>query len=355
MRTLLAFALTLGALGASPAQACIDEVLHGRELMDRPHARGRPTVVQVGYDVIDVREIDGQSQTFAMDLYFWLQWTDERLAFDPAVIGDETCRIDPHQIKEGGHFWNPHPEFINLRSESRRGNELFTVSEDGAVYFERRFTGTFDASFELTRFPLDEQELPVFLESFYPRSEVIFEPVEENRGDALDNTIDTIDLPAWGVLGVHAEEKVFTWESDADSDFSRYTYSIQVERRFGYYLWKIVVPLLLIVMLSWLVFWMSAQALEAQMGVSVTCILSVIAFNFVIADSLPKIPYLTLLDLWVLISYLFVFMSAVENVGCHYLTNSGRQTTADRIDWVCRWAFPLGFVLVNVLVVALRV
>lgn len=355
MRSLVAFALALAALSSSPALACIDTVLAGRELMDRPHARGNPTVVQVGYDVIDVREIDGQSQTFAMDLYFWLQWNDERMAFDPAVIGDDTCRIDPHQIKEGGHFWTPHPEFINLREESRRGNELFTVSEDGDVYFERRFTGTFDASFELTRFPLDSQELPVFLESFYPRSEVVFEPVEENRGEALDNTIDTIDLPAWGVLGVHSEETTFTWESDADSDFSRYVYSIQVERRFGYYLWKIVVPLLLIVMLSWLVFWMSAESLEAQMGVSVTCILSVIAFNFVIADSLPKIPYLTLLDLWVLISYLFVFMSAVENVGCHYLTNSERQPIADRIDRVCRWAFPLGFLLVNVLVVALRV
>ncbi len=67
------------------------------------------------------------------------------------------------------------------------------------------------------------------------------------------------------------------------------------------------VPLLLMVILSWTVFWIESSELNSQVDISATTILTVIAFAFAIQANLPKVPYLTFIDVFFLVCYLFVF------------------------------------------------
>ena len=47
------------------------------------------------------------------------------------------------------------------------------------------------------------------------------------------------------------------------------------------------------------------RELESKLTITIVCLLSLIAYNFVIDKDLPKLSYLTILDYIVLLSYVF--------------------------------------------------
>ncbi len=89
---------------------------------------------------------------------------------------------------------------------------------------------------------------------------------------------------------------------------------IDVSRRFGFYIWKVLVPLFLLVAISWAVFWMIGDDLADRMSVSVTGILTVVAYQFIILDNLPRVSYFTLMDTVVTLSFGLMILTIVENV-----------------------------------------
>jgi hypothetical protein len=130
-------------------------------------------------------------------------------------------------------------------------------------------------------------------------------------------------------------------------EFSRFRVAIGAERQFEFYLWKVILPLIAIVVISWSVFWVHPSDLNTQMQVSITSMLAAIAFNFAVSSSLPELAYLTWLDAFIFTCYSMIFLSIVEDMVVHVAWRSGRQTLALRLDRACRWAFPLAFLLAN--------
>ena len=79
---------------------------------------------------------------------------------------------------------------------------------------------------------------------------------------------------------------------------SEIRFTINIARHFNFYIWKVFLPLLLMVVLSWTTFWIDPTELSSQVQISVTTILTVIAFAFAIQANLPKVPYLTFIDVF---------------------------------------------------------
>jgi uncharacterized membrane protein len=135
-----------------------------------------------------------------------------------------------------------------------------------------------------------------------------------------------------------------------DSSFSRYRIEIQVSRRSGYYVWKVIAIAAMIVVLSWVVFLLDAGNLGSRFGVSITLILATVAFRYVVSEITPRVSYLTLLDWFLLGCFVLIFLSALETVTVHLVQRRGTGAAmARRID---RWslaAFPLLFLLFNFL------
>jgi hypothetical protein len=68
---------------------------------------------------------------------------------------------------------------------------------------------------------------------------------------------------------------------------------------------------------------------------------------FVISGSLPKVPYLTYIDAFFLVSFLFTFLTIVELVVVHQAAESHHAARSLRIRMLSRWAYPLAYVLCN--------
>ena len=67
-------------------------------------------------------------------------------------------------------------------------------------------------------------------------------------------------------------------------------------------------------MISYSGFWIEEKDLKTRVELSIVCLLSLIAFNFVISDKLPDLPYMTFLDTFVLISYFFAGLTTVISI-----------------------------------------
>ena len=77
-------------------------------------------------------------------------------------------------------------------------------------------------------------------------------------------------------------------------------------------------PVIFIVFLSFSVFWIRNQEIEAKLNVSIVCLLALIAYNFAVNSDIPKINNLTILDSFVLISYLFSGLSTFMAIYSYY-------------------------------------
>lgn len=111
------------------------------------------------------------------------------------------------------------------------------------------------------------------------------------------------DLGAWHMTGLrYSMEKVPDREGGQST---RAVFKIAVTRRYGFYLWKVFLPLLLMTMIPVVVFWVDVKEFDWMLKPPMTMLLATVAFEFVVSKNLPKIGYMTLLDAIYLTSYVF--------------------------------------------------
>jgi len=81
--------------------------------------------------------------------------------------------------------------------------------------------------------------------------------------------------------------------------------AVEIRRNYEQYIFKIIIPVFLILSLAWFVLWIPTKEFETRLTTSMVALLSLIAYNFVFADDVPKLNYLTALDEYILLSYIF--------------------------------------------------
>jgi len=93
-----------------------------------------------------------------------------------------------------------------------------------------------------------------------------------------------------------------------------------------------------------MVFWIDPSLVATQISVSVTAMLTLIAYRFALAGLIPRLAFLTSLDFFVLVSTLAVFISMIEVLYTAHLATSDQLKKARQIDRHARWVLPLIFV-----------
>ena len=110
------------------------------------------------------------------------------------------------------------------------------------------------------------------------------------------------------------------YKPDFDPNYATWTdgieYVFTVDRNSGYYIYKVIFPILLILLVCWSAVWIEPKQLESRLTITIVCLLSLIAYNFVIDSELPKLDYLTVMDYIILTSYIYAtipnFLSVIS-------------------------------------------
>jgi hypothetical protein len=114
------------------------------------------------------------------------------------------------------------------------------------------------------------------------------------------------------------------------------------------------VPLVLIVIMSWAAFWLEPSMGSTQASIAVTSMLTLIAYRSAVGVETPRLPYLTDLDAFILLSSVLVLLTLVEVIVTTTLVSRGRDRLAHKIDRYCRYAFPAAFLAVSAATLLLR-
>ena len=91
-----------------------------------------------------------------------------------------------------------------------------------------------------------------------------------------------------------------------------------IERQSAYFVFKIALPMLLLLLISWSIFWIRIEQIESRVTIGIVCFLSLIAYNFVIESEIPKLGYVTFMDFFILISYLFAGSCVIFSIAERY-------------------------------------
>ena len=301
---------------------------------DRPGADAGPTVLRVRMVALDIEAIDSAEQTFTANVFVMVRWQDDRLIHEGPGV----------KVLDMDAAWSPQFQFTNQQRVARTFPEELLVTPSGEVIYRQRLWGSFSQRLDLADFPLDTQSFTVCLVATLP---FVFT-------DQLTMTQDTewssglasgFAIPDWDVIGWEAKPGDYN-PLGQPLGVPSFNLTFSAKRHLGYYLLKIMLPLLLIVMMSWLVFWVDPKEMGTQISVSVTSMLTLIAYRFMVGTALPKISYLTKLDLFILCATLLVFTTLIEAIVTGTLARNERVDLARRIDRVARLGYPTALLCV---------
>ena len=309
-------------------------------VIDRPRAQDGPTQVSVGIWIADITSIDSAQQSFTAEIAVVLRWKDPRLAH----TGNGVVRYPIEQV------WHPRVSIVNeTNAVSRKFPDYVEVEPDGRVNYRQRYAGAFTQPLRLQSFPFDRQTFRVQLVAVrYQSNEVMFVPDQVWIQDGLKGAggiSPSVTLPDWTIE--KWEVKPLVYALAPHHQYSSYAFEFTASRNAQHYVWKVILPLVLIVIMSWAVFWIDPVTSNSQISIAVTSMLTLIAYRFAIDNQLPRLPYTTNLDAFILMSTVLVFFSFIEVLVTTILENQKRNRLAITIDHFCRVIFPVIFLLAS--------
>jgi len=86
----------------------------------------------------------------------------------------------------------------------------------------------------------------------------------------------------------------------------------ELERNIGYYLIQVYVPSVLIVILSWVSFWINVESVPARVTIGLLTVLTTTTTTIGAQESLPRVSYIKAIDVWMIVCLTFVFTSLIE-------------------------------------------
>ncbi|MCK4826780.1 hypothetical protein KA005_64190 [bacterium] len=306
----------------------IPTIGHARIRESRPDPDEVATKVGVGLYVINISKIDNIEQVFTIDFAVRMTWRDPRLVRKPGV----------YALSE---VWHPDVVIINQHGVNKLLDDVVTVDSSGNVRYGQRLWGDLALKLAVRDFPFDTHTLPIKIVSVsYGPGEIEF--VEDEYGVSR---AEELSIAGWSV----EEEINFRtggyYVAGRGNELADIDFVLKAKRHAGFYIWRVVIPLLLIIFMSWAVFFLDPRELESQITISVTSILTVIALQFTFVGILPKVSYLTRLDRFILGATILIFLALIESITTSALTLGGKHSLARRFDNWSRIVFPITLIL----------
>ncbi len=306
-----------------------------------PGGDGVEVIVKVGFFVIDVKEIDDLEQSYTADIWFTEIWNDPRLS--EKALGKSLAKC----VFKDGEIWTPTIVVVNQNGGTELLPKIARVDEDGNVTIRRRYVGEITSDLDYANFPFDEQELHFILAAVGPDAvDIRFELNKDSTGQR-----SVFSLEGWTVNLVDAHvstELIETWGDSPINNLYRIDFMLEAKRDQAYYVWKVIIPLCLIVLMAWAVFWIHPQHLGPQVGLSTATVFTLIAYRFAIGFTLPKVSYFTRTDKFVLFSTILVFLALGTAIATSKISSDGNTPLALKIEKYMRAVYLIVFAAIIV-------
>ncbi|XP_058886027.1 glycine receptor subunit alpha-2 isoform X8 [Acipenser ruthenus] len=256
---------------------------------------------------------------YRLNIFLRQQWNDPRLAY--SEYPDDSLDLDPSMLDS---IWKPDLFFANEKGANfhdvTTDNKLLRIFKDGNVLYSIRLTLILSCPMDLKNFPMDVQTCAMQLESFgYTMNDLIFEWLDESPVQVADG----LTLPQF--ILKDEKELGYCTKHYNTGKFTCIEVKFHLERQMGYYLIQMYIPSLLIVILSWVSFWINMDAAPARVALGITTVLTMTTQSSGSRASLPKVSYVKAIDIWMAVCLLFVFAALLEYAGVNFVSRQHKE------------------------------
>ncbi|KAL4677551.1 hypothetical protein H8959_020225 [Pygathrix nigripes] len=294
-----------------------EQLLHieDNDFAMRPGFGGSP--VPVGIDV-HVESIDSISETnmdFTMTFYLRHYWKDERLSFPSTA--NKSMTFDHRLIRK---IWVPDIFFVHSKRsfihDTTMENIMLRVHPDGNVLLSLRITVSAMCFMDFSRFPLDTQNCSLELESYAYNEDDLM--LYWKHGNKSLNTEEHMSLSQFFIEDFSASSGLAFYSSTGW--YNRLFINFVLRRHIFFFVLQTYFPAILMVMLSWVSFWIDRRAVPARVSLGITTVLTMSTIITAMSTSMPQVSYLKAVDVYLWVSSFFVFLSVIEYAAVNYLT-----------------------------------
>uniref|UniRef100_A0A8R1U1I6 Gamma-aminobutyric acid receptor subunit beta n=1 Tax=Onchocerca volvulus TaxID=6282 RepID=A0A8R1U1I6_ONCVO len=301
------------------ASALLVDLLSDYDMRLRPGFGGDALLLTLDIIIASIDAISEVNMDYTITMYLNQYWRDERLSWSHHFhINEMTLSGDFSQ-----RIWVPDTFLANDKQsflhDVTEKNKMIRIEHNGQITYGMRFTTTLACHMDLRNYPLDNQNCTVEIESYgYTISEVL---MRWNQPKAVFG-IDKADVPQFQILDYQTLDRIVRTATGA---YQRLSLAFHFKRSAGYFVFQTYLPCILIVMLSWVSFWINHEATSARVALGITTVLTMTTISTGVRQSLPRISYVKSIDVYLVACFMFVFAALLEYAAVNYSYYGGQS------------------------------
>ncbi|XP_077869881.1 glycine receptor subunit alpha-1-like [Saccoglossus kowalevskii] len=313
--------------------AVIKDPEYDKEL--RPNAEGPPVNISVFVYFTSIHSLSEVSMDYGATLFLSLQWDDPRFAFNGT---------EPIDLRSGSelldHIWTPDLYFVNVKEgklhQVTMNNKHIRINPDGRILYDMRVSLVLICHLYLHRFPMDKQTCGLQIESFGYTT----------RDMQLDWNDDFAAVMASEVIMSEfqvGDPVVFkkTLNYPTVGFFDQLECRFSLHRELIFYVMEHYAPSFLLVILSWVSFWLSVEATPARASLGITTALTLTTLSSSARAQMARVSYTKAIDIWMLVCLIFVFAALLEFAVASYLHKKSETMYYNSSDYYSESSIPL--------------
>ncbi|KAK5983620.1 Glutamate gated chloride channel alpha subunit [Trichostrongylus colubriformis] len=276
-----------------------------------------PVVVSVNMLIRSISKIDDVNMEYSVQLTFRESWVDGRLAY--GLPGDN--KPDFLILTAGQQIWMPDSFFQNEKQAQKhmidKPNVLIRIHKDGQILYSVRISLVLSCPMHLQYYPMDVQTCLIDLASYaYTDTDIEYrwketDPVQLK--DGLNSSLPSFQLN--NVSTTYCTSKTNT------GTYSCLRTVLELRRQFSYYLLQLYIPSTMLVIVSWVSFWLDRTAVPARVTLGVTTLLTMTTQSSGINAKLPPVSYTKAIDVWIGACLTFIFGALLEFAWVTYISS----------------------------------
>ncbi|XP_069055437.1 gamma-aminobutyric acid receptor subunit pi [Pleurodeles waltl] len=298
----------------------------------RPNFDGKPVVVKVSLAVASIDAISEANMDYTATIFLRQRWTDERLVFE----GNKSFSLDARLVQL---LWVPDTYIVDSKKSFLHDitveNRLIRLFANGTVLYAIRITTTVSCKMDLAKYPMDKQTCQLQLESWgYTMDDLAYSWL---RGNDSVSGMDSLRLSQYTVERYY--NLITTGRYETAGEYPRLVLCFELRRNILYFILETYIPSTLLVVLSWVSFWLSMASVPARTCIGVTTVLSMTTLMMGSRSSLPTANgFIKAIDVYLGICFSFIFGALLEYAVGHYcseqlaLSNKFKKNAPEELE-----------------------
>jgi len=321
----------------------------GYNLQERPASveEGGPLLIRASINLRNILDVSEKEQLVSMETTLRLFWKDPRIK--PSMEHVDSQDSVGHYLtlnpSKADLIWMP-DIFID-QAKAVRTPTYYTkpaslrVYNDSTIRYSSRFNFDIACNMDFHRFPVDEQYCQVKFESFgFTNKQIQLAWMEESQNNVNQN----ISLAQFGFKVTLMD----AYSTDYyDISYPGLIMKLHLTRKLTYHLVQTYIPSTVFVVIAWLSLFVPPESVPGRVGMGMTTLLTLTAMFSSVRQNVPRVSYISLLDIWMLVCMIFVFSCILEFIVVTSQIRSGKKHRGEMVETTGKILIPILFVTFN--------